>query len=273
MDDLKVAAVCMNAEPGKVEKNLDRVRSLTLEASTEGSDVVCFPELSVTGYTLKNAGNVYEEPDSDTVIDQLLVIAKDAQLLLLAGLIEHSSQEGPFITQLVAGPDGLIGRYRKSHLSSNEKDIYRSGEKIEVYSYRDTLLGVQLCYEAHFPEISTVMALMGADILVIPHASPRGDAEGKLNSWLRHLTARAFDNGVFVVACNQVGNTDEGFFFPGVAVVIGPDGQVLAKHTGRDESILYATLEAALLTDVRKHRMKYFLPGRRPELYGKIVTT
>lgn len=271
MDDLKVAAVCMNAEPGKVEKNLDRIQSLTLEASKEGADVVCFPELSATGYTLKNAGKVYDQLDSDTIIDRLLGIAKDTQMLLLAGLIEAAGKEDPFITQVVAGPDGLIGRYRKSHLSSNEKDIYRPGEEIEVYSYRDMQLGVQLCYEAHFPEMSTVMALMGADILFIPHASPRGDAEGKLNSWSRHLTARAFDNGVFVVACNQVGHTEEGFYFPGVAVVIGPDGQVLATQTVRDEAILYATLEAGMLTDVREHRMKYFLPGRRPELYGKLT--
>jgi len=271
MDDLKVAAVCMNAEPGRVEKNLDRIRSLALEASKEGADIVCFPELSVTGYTLKNAGHVYEDLDSDAVIDRLLVIAKDTQILLLAGLIETSSQEPPFITQIVAGPDGLIGRYRKSHLSSNEKDIYRPGEEIAVYPYRDTLLGIQLCYEAHFPEISTVMALKGADIIFIPHASPRGDAEGKLQSWLRHLTARAFDNGVFVVACNQVGNTDEGFFFPGAAVVVGPDGQVLAEYTGGEEKILYMKLDSRMLSDVRNHRMKYFLPSRRPELYGKII--
>jgi N-carbamoylputrescine amidase len=115
------------------------------------------------------------------------------------------------------------------------------------------------------------MALEGADVLFIPHASPRGDAESKLSSWLRHLTARAFDNGIFVVACNQVGRTEEGFYFPGVAVVVGPDGQVLATQTVRDEGILYATLEAGMLTDVREHRMRYFLPGRRPQLYKKII--
>ena len=271
MEDLKVAAVCMNAESGMVEKNLDRIRSLTLEASKEGADVVCFPELSATGYTLKNVGHVYDGMNSNTVIERLVAIAKDAHVLLLAGLIEETGQNLSFITQIVAGPGGLIGRYRKSHLSWNERDIYKPGEEIEIFSYRDTLFGIQLCYEAHFPEISTVMALMGADILFIPHASPRGDATGKLNSWLRHLTARAFDNGVFVVACNQVGHTEEGFYFPGVAVVVGPDGQVLATHTVREESILYATLEAGMLSDVRDHRMKYFLPGRRPELYRKII--
>ncbi len=80
-----------------------------------------------------------------------------------------------------------------------------------------------------------------------------------------------FDNGVFVVACNQVGNTDEGFFFPGAAVIVGPDGQVLAKYTGGEEKILYVELDSRMLSDVRNHRMKYFLPSRRPELYGKIV--
>lgn len=271
MDDLKVAAVCMNSEPGKVEKNLDRVRSFSLKASKEGANVVCFPELSVTGYTLKNVGEVYSELDPDEVIAQLLQIAKESQVLLIAGLIENSVKTGPYITQLAAGPEGLIGLYRKSHLSPHEKDFYKPGEEIGVFLYGNTSFGLQLCYEAHFPEISTAMALMGADILFIPHASPRGDAEGKLNSWLRHLTARAFDNGVFVVACNQVGDSDEGLSFPGVAVVVGPDGQVLTKYTGEEETILYAILDSEMLTDVRQHRMKYFMPSRRPELYGKII--
>jgi len=271
MDDVKVAAVCMNAEPGKVKKNLDRVRSFALKAAKEGANVVCFPELSVTGYTLKNAGEVYRGMDPDEVIDRLLQIAREAGLLLIAGLIENSAKTGPYLTQLVAGPEGLIGLYRKTHLSPHEKDVYKAGEEIGVFSYGNISFGIQLCYEAHFPEISTVMTLMGADIIFIPHASPRGDAEGKLNSWLRHLTARAFDNGVFVVACNQVGNTDEGLSFPGVAVVVGPDGQVLAKYTGQEETILYAGLESEILRDVREHRMRYFMSSRRPELYGKII--
>jgi N-carbamoylputrescine amidase len=115
------------------------------------------------------------------------------------------------------------------------------------------------------------MALIGADILFVPHASPRGNPEEKLQSWLRHLEARAFDNGVFVLACNQVGKTEEGFWFPGVAVVLGPDGRVLAKYVGEEEKILFATLDAEMLHDVRLHRMKYFLPQRRPELYKRIL--
>ncbi|MBE9572362.1 MAG: nitrilase, partial [Proteobacteria bacterium] len=88
---------------------------------------------------------------------------------------------------------------------------------------------------------------------------------------MRHLPARAFDNGVFIVACNQVGSNSDDLLFPGVALVLGPDGQILAKYTGREERILFVDLKADYLEDVRLHRMKYFIPQRRPGLYRKIV--
>jgi N-carbamoylputrescine amidase len=182
-------------------------------------------------------------------------------------MIELSDNDRPFITHIIAGPNGLIGQYRKTHLSPVEKNIYLAGNNLSVYSCNNTLFGIQLCYEAHFPEISTVMALMGADIIFIPHASPKGDPQGKLNSWLRHLRARAFDNGVFIVACNQVGENREGFLFPGVAVVLGPDGRVMTSYAGESEKILFVELKKEILDNVRQHRMKYFLPQRRPDLY------
>ncbi len=84
---------------------------------------------------------------------------------------------------------------------------------------------------------------------------------------MRHLTARAYDNGVFIVACNQAGNNGRGLEFPGLAVVIGPSGKILKNKTSTREGLLVADLKAGDLTDVRDHRMRYFLPNRRPELY------
>ena len=103
------------------------------------------------------------------------------------------------------------------------------------------------------------MALNGADILFLPHASPRGEPTDKLDSWMRHLTGRAFDNGVFVVACNQVGQNRENLTFPGVAVIIGPDGRIMESYAGDEEKILYAELREEDLKRVRDHRMRYFL--------------
>jgi N-carbamoylputrescine amidase len=101
----------------------------------------------------------------------------------------------------------------------------------------------------------------------MPHASPRGTPQKKLESWMRHLSARAFDNGVFTVACNQVGENQKGLEFPGLAVVIGPSGNKLMDKTTDREGMLVTDLKADDLSEVRNHKMKYFLPNRRPDLY------
>jgi N-carbamoylputrescine amidase len=111
------------------------------------------------------------------------------------------------------------------------------------------------------------MALDGVHAIFMPHASPRGTPEEKRDSWLRHLPARAFDNGVYVVACNQTGANGAGLGFPGVALALGPDGRVIASDTGGREGLLLATLDADRLAAVRRHPMRYFLPHRRPDLY------
>jgi len=272
MDDLKIAAVCMEAAPGEVERNLDRIQGFVSKASAKGADIVCFPELSVSGYVLNNPAKVCRSTDFGKTIDSLVRMSRGSRMVLMASLIESADDAGPYITQVITGPKGLIGLYRKTHLSPTERAIYGAGKEVKIFKYRSTTFGVHLCYEAHFPEMSTTMALMGAEVIFVPHASPRGDAEKKLQSWLRHLPARAFDNGVFVVACNQVGKAEPGLSFPGTAVVIGPDGRLLASYTGGEETILFAELKGDLLQNVRGHRMRYFLPQRRPDLYRDVVS-
>lgn len=271
MDDLKVAAVCMNAVPGEPNRNLDRMESFVLEASAKDVDIICFPELSVTGYILKHPGKIYDGADWASALERLIHMSRYARLVIIAGLIEISEKSKPYITQVVTSPDGLIGLHRKTHLAPVERDVYGAGQELKVFSYGETTFGVQLCYEAHFPELSTIMALMNAHVLFFPHASPRGNPREKLESWLRHLKARAFDNSVFLVATNQTGKTGAGLLFPGVAVVLGPDGKILAQHTGMEENILFAEIKAQTLDDIRQHKMKYFIPQRRPELYKRFL--
>jgi N-carbamoylputrescine amidase len=126
--------------------------------------------------------------------------------------------------------------------------------------------GIQLRYESHFPELSTMMALMGADIIFFPHASPRGSPEEKLQSWLRHLPARAFDNALFVIACNQAGSSGGKYSFPATALALDPQGRIMATHTG-GEHVMVIALDLEILHEARGHRMKYFLPRRRPSMY------
>ena len=129
--------------------------------------------------------------------------------------------------------------------------------------------GIGLCYDGHFPEFAARLAVKGADILFYPHASPRGGPEQKAQRWSRYLSARAVDNGVFVVACNQAGDHPGGLSFPGTALIFDPRGRCIEKHVDGSEKIVTAVLSAEELNDLRRHPMAYFLPHRRPELYDK----
>jgi predicted amidohydrolase len=271
MDDLTVAAACMTAQPGRIERNLERIRAIAMEAAAGGADMLCLPELSVTGYSLTDPESLCRGLNGRVLIERLVGIAKASNLVILAGLVEPREGAPPYIGHVAAGPAGLLAVHRKTHLSPTERGVFSPGDHVEVFTWRDTTFGIQLCYEAHFPEISTVMALKGAEVLFIPHASPRGDPEQKRSSWMRHLPGRAFDNGVFVVAVNQVGETEGGFDFPGAILVLGPDGREIAHYAGEEEKIVYARVRKQDLDAIRRHRMRYFLPWRRPELYRAIL--
>jgi N-carbamoylputrescine amidase len=151
-----------------------------------------------------------------------------------------------------------LGVYRKLHIAPPEKNAFDAGEGFQVFEAAGTRFGIQLCYDAHFPEFSTRMALGGADVIFMPHASPRGTPEEKRDSWMRHLPARVFDNGVFVVACNQADDNGAGLTFPGLAVVIGPDGRVIAVDVGGREALLVADLDLEQLAAVRSHPIATF---------------
>jgi N-carbamoylputrescine amidase len=267
MKDIKVAAVCMNSVPREIDRNLDRIESFVHEASVMEVDVICFPELSITGYVFSDPLHGYHKSRVGDIVERVSGMAEEKSLIIIAGMIEMAEEGKPYISQIVAGPDGLLGIYRKTHLSPPERLKYQAGDSIGIFKYGDMIFGVQLCYESHFPEISTVMALNGAEIIFLPHASPRGSPEEKIESWLRHLTARAFDNALFVVACNQVGDSQEGLSFPGAAVVLNPAGRVIAQYDENKEHMVMVELQLDEIRDMRDHRMKYFLPNRRPELY------
>ena len=267
MTDLRLAIVCMQSVLGDIEGNLERISRFVETAALEGAHMVCFPESAATGYALKDPAQYCSVENTAKIVDRLIQMGRDMKMVLIVGSIENAGGKRPYLAQLVTGPEGLIGIYRKTHLSPTESKIYDAGETLGIFVYGNWCFGLQLCYEAHFPEISTKMALSGADLLLIPHASPRGDPLEKLKSWMRHLPARAFDNGVFVGACNPVGENGAGLSFPGVALLLGPDGRLKKGFQGEKEKMLFAVLKKETLKNTRRHRMKYFLPKRRPELY------
>jgi predicted amidohydrolase len=267
MKDIRIAAVIFNSIVNQPQNNLARMARWVKRAQKQGAQLICFPELSATGYSTRPEIKDSAEPVPGPISRHLQKMTHEHQMVILAGMAEQDEKGRVFASHLVVTPAEISGVYRKIHIAPPERSIFSPGDQVSLFETAGIRLGIQLCYDAHFPELSTRMALGGADVIFMPHASPRGTPQEKFNSWMRHLTARAFDNGVFIVACNQVGKNQKGLAFPGLAVVIGPSGNILKDKTTARESMLIADLKADDLSDVRGHKMRYFLPNRRPELY------
>jgi len=267
MNDIRIAAVIFNSAVNRTRDNLDRMASWIKLAKDQAAQLICFPELNVSGYSTKPEIKGYAESIPGPVSERLVEMAHENQIIILAGIAEKDEKGRIFASHLVVTPESISGIYRKIHIAPPERNIFYPGNSIPLFEVEGVKLGIQLCYDTHFPELSTRMAVNGADIIFMPHASPRGTPTEKLASWLRHLTARAFDNSVFIVACNQNGDNLKGLQFPGVAVVIDPSGDVLKDNISGKEAMIVADLKADVLAAVRGHRMRYFLPNRRLDLY------
>lgn len=267
MKDIRIAAVISHSKIYDIDHNLVFLEKWLKLANDAGVRIVCFPELNISGYVIDKRIAETAEEIPGRISKKLSEFSLKYNIVILAGMIEKDKNDRIYSSHIVAKPDGDIGIYRKLHIAPVEKELFSGGDKVQLFEAEGIKFGIQLCYDAHFPELSTRMALKGADILFIPHASPRKTPDEKLKSWLRHLTARAFDNGLFVVACNQCGKNSAGLFFPGTGVIINPSGNVIEKYTSENEGMIVSDFKAKDLDIVRNHRMSYFLPNRRPELY------
>lgn len=268
MQDIRIAAVVCRCPAGQVTYNLERTAHWTAYARKRGAAIVCLPELNISGYQLSAHTCQTAEIGAGAVCRQLQHLADAEDVVILAGVAEKKDARQMFVTHLVLTPGGPVQAYRKLHIAPPEQAFFAAGDTIPVFKAAGVRFGIQLCYDTHFPELSTRMALAGAQILFMPHASPRGTPADKYQSWLRHLPARAFDNSCFVVACNQCGDNAAGLSFPGLALVIGPSGTVIARRLKDREGVLLADLKTSDYEEVRGHRMRFFLPHRRDDLYA-----
>lgn len=267
MKSLRLALVVQRCIPGAFEKNLTASLDAVCLAAAKKAQMVVFPEMNLSGYMAGPMIRSIAQPVSAKLIQTLSAAADKFNITILVGMAEAKENQ-IFATHLVFSPKSPMAQYRKIHMAPNERAYFSPGNEIQIFTNMDLCFGIQLCYDAHFPELSTAMAVQGADIIFIPHASPRGNSKEKYQSWMRHLTARAFDNGVFIAAVNQTGDNTRGLIFPGLALLIGPDGNIISKFIDPNEKIHTVDIDLGALDRVRSHRMRYFLPNRRSDLFG-----
>lgn len=257
--------VAMNSVLGDVDGNVNRILELCEVAHAGGSDIVCFPELCVSGYSMPGSRDVVtpiDGPDVGRIVDESAATG----MCICFGYVDTDGA----ISQAVADSGRVVGIYRKTHLGEREAPVMTPGDRLEVIRTSRAVLGIQVCWEAHFPEISGTYALKGADILLMPFASGLS-GERRRSSWDRVIPARAYDNTVFVGACNAYGPTGSGTTLGGGTAIYDARGVKLAEDFS-GECVLSEDLDPSQLDTIRSEgyvSMKdvYFLDKRRPEIY------
>ncbi|WP_031515963.1 nitrilase family protein [Desulfofalx alkaliphila] len=273
MQKTKIALVQMNAPFGEIESNLRKISNFIMEAHRQRVDIICFPELALMGYS-RDQSHLHAEHIPGESSRYIVDLAQRYGITVLLGMAEKSTQANkPYITQLIAMPDGSYHKYRKTHLGGSEQPYFTAGDAIPVFKTGKAVFGVQICWDLHFPEVSTIMSLQGAEIIFAPHASPCVAGDRK-ELWLKYLTARAYDNAVYLAACNLIGNSSQGHPFAGGNLVIDPKGNVIADDFNNEEGMLVVDLDEGLINKIRYERttsMRYIfhLDARRPDLYEK----
>lgn len=273
IEKTKIALVQMESLVGDIKSNLKTIEYYIKEARRNKVNIICFPEAAINGYS--------KETDPIGLKEKLKLynmfkkLARDYSMTILVGFIEENISGKPYITHLIATPKGEVEFYRKSHLGQSEVDYFSSGDDLPVFKTPTATIGIQICWETHFPEISRVMALKGVDIIFTPFASPvKGD--NRKDIWLKYLAARAYDNSVFVVACNSIGNNGKGTVFGGGLLALDPKGNLIEEDFNGDESILIIDLDPSLINNIKdpnnkSMKFRYYMDHRRPELYKEII--
>lgn len=278
MKKLFVSLAQMEAPLGKLDlclETIDRLYRSALTVSELGSErrngsggIVCFPEAVLGGYDAARADDL--ALDAKTVYELLGPIVSNRGPDLFCGFIEQNPDGKPYISHMhVSSVEKRYSLYRKTHLGAMEKAYFSPGQTIPLFQTPAATVGIQLCFESHFPELSTVQALGGAELILMPFASPVSSSKRR-EVWLRTLPARACDNGVFVAACNQTGGR-----FGGGAMVIDPRGRILGEDFTGGEGLLSLWLDEEEVNRPRAESGtmadRWYLRERRPELYGPVV--
>jgi predicted amidohydrolase len=272
MEPFTIALVQMDPKIGDRARNRAAIVAGIERAAGAGARLVVFPECALSGYVFDSAAAA--APAAETVPGETTEAVAEAcrkhGVYAIVGLLERVD-DALYNSAFVAGPSGLVANYRKCHLPVLGIDRYVGrGEELPVIELPFARIGILICYDVRFPEAARSLTLRGADVIVVPTNWPEG-AESAPEFLTR---ARAWENRVFVAACNRVGE-ERGARFIGRSQIVAPDGKLLAEADGCSETMLTATIDPALARQkklvIRPGEFELDpIGGRRPELYRDV---
>lgn len=262
---MRVGFLQFAPEFGNPEANLARV-----EAALRGAaaDLVVLPELFNTGYCFSSRdelAGLAEDLATGPAATRLQRLADKARIAIAAGIAERSGTRLFNSAVLVApGRTEPLLIYRKVHLFGREKELFDPGDQGPAVANLDGVcIGLEVCFDHFFPELSRALALQGVQVVCHP-------SNLVLHYAQQTTVTRALENGIFWILCNRVGTETRGgqaLTFTGRSQIVAPRGEILAA-AGRDEETLKVVdIDPHLADDKEIFRNNDLLKDRRPELY------
>lgn len=245
---------------------LQRLDAAAALARQGGADLLVCPEMSLTGYHVGAHRLAALAEASDGPLARAVgEIARRHQLALVYGYPERLAGHPPYNAVQCLGPEGqCLGHYRKTHLFGDlDRRQFSAGDTAsQVFHYRGWCLGLLVCYDVEFPEPARLLALQGADLILVPTANMR--AFDEVPQLL--VPARACENRLLVAYANACGS-EQDLVYGGLSTLALASGDVLAR-AGRETEMLHAALDPAAL---RLARQDSQLPHRRSNLYAPLA--
>lgn len=266
---MRIALIQMNSRAGERDANVRRASESIAQAAQEGAELIVLPEFFNYEYFPQYRDYRYmdyAEPQEGFTTTAMREAARTHHVWIVSTIFELERPGLYYDTAMLIDPAGeIIGKYRKVHpaaLLSLEKIYFRGGSSFTVFRIGEWTVGFSICYDNLFPESCRCLAIAGAELIIAPYATPIDDP------WENFLTTRALENGVYLAACNHVGQEGE-WRFSGKSMILSPHGKILFQASGTEEQILSAEIHRDQVVDARR-RFPLFR-DRRPDVYGVIA--
>lgn len=268
--EVTVALAQISSKAGDKETNLKTMEKTITDAKRKGANLILFPELALTGYVVRDLAYELAEPvPSGPAVRDITKTAKRQNVHVVFGMIENSVKAAAVLhnTAVLVGPRGFVGKYQKMHLPTHsvfeEKRYFRPGYQTPVFETEIGKIGLIICYDIFFPEITRVMRLKGAQLISCISASP-----STRRGFFEILTAaRAIENTVFLAYTNLVG-IEDGLQFWGGSRLIAPNGSIMTQAKYDEEDLIMARIDYSEMKQVEP-----FVPtlrDLRPELFNSL---
>jgi len=274
MKETVIAGVQIAIEPNNVKKNIEKVVKWLNKAAEEyNPDLIIFPETITTGFsTGLSKEQLWDLVDTVPAISEEVSKAaqKNKVYVVFPSYTRGKKRGDVYNSSILIGPNGdIIGVYNKTHIYPAEREWALPGETADVYETPFAKIGMIICYDGDYPELSRILAMKGAEIIVRPSALLRSFEIWKLTN-----AARAYDNHVYLAGINATGPDATGNYYFGNSMIVSPIAQQLALATA-GETIISAKLDPDPLKymsyGIRKPMIFNHLEDRNVKVYDGIL--